>query len=170
MAVDAVQVQRAIRECRIQVGDGRERGVVPAVLVPAGTQQPLARRQVLLERLQPRDHFGTAARTGKVRLRQCVTQVDQMRMRVDQARHHRGLARIDARCIGIELQHGLGAADIQQPAAVGIPGQSTCHGLGGIAGTDGIGHQHPHFGMGRAQLQTGKQQGKTGDTTHCRHS
>ena len=139
--VDALQHHGPVGEGGVEHGRGRERGVGPQVLVPAAAHQPGVCRQVAREGLQPLDDLRRVARADQVGLHQRMPQPDQVRVRVDQARHHRGVTGIDA--LGVRMAcNQLGRVAHRQDAAVRVPD----HGRG-----------HGHVRVGRVDAGRGEQ-------------
>src|SRR5690606_15759051 len=87
----------------------------PVVLVPAAAEQP-AFRMLAPERLQPLECLLEAGRTGQPGLHLLEAKPGNMAMGVDQARHYRGRAEVDAAGIRKPLAQRVRLAQGHDPA------------------------------------------------------
>ncbi len=122
VAIHALEPDRPRRKRRVEVRSRREFAIRPVVLVPAAPEQPCAGRQACSEGAQAFDDFALVAGADEVGLHQREPESHQVRMSVDEPRHHRGALRImDGKSRG--PRHDFGAPPDGDDSPVAIPCQ-----------------------------------------------
>jgi hypothetical protein len=120
MAIHPRQPHRPIGEGSIQVGRIREALFRPVVLVPATTDQPLAGLEGLFVRAQALQDLGLVAGADQVRAEHRQPQATDMRVRIDQPRHHRRATHVHASRPWVLLRQRISLPDRQDPAIGGV--------------------------------------------------
>lgn len=116
VAVDAGEVDGAIRECGVEVGAGRKRvravgGGGPVVLIPPAPDDPRPNRTSGGERLETSDNVGLRGRPDEVGGERRHRKAHQVAVRVDQAGHNGCATQVVDGQIRMGAPHGVGCPD-----------------------------------------------------------